>query len=465
MDELQASVLVVDDTPENLRLLVEILTAQGYEVRPVTTGPQALQAAAHAPPDLILLDINMPDMDGFEVCERLKTGAHADVPVIFLTAMSDPADKLRAFKAGGVDYITKPFDVEEVLARVGAHVALRRTRQEVIRGAVLRERLAQENVYLRREVRERAGSLLVGDSPAIRALLDEVTQVAPTTATVLLLGETGTGKELVATEIHERSPRAGRPMVRVNCAAIPTALIESELFGREKGAYTGALARQAGRFEVADGSTIFLDEVGELPLEVQVKLLRVLQERQIERLGSSRPLSVDVRVVAATNRDLERAVAAGTFREDLYYRLNVFPIQVPPLRERADDIAALVHAFVDEFAATLGKRIDVIAREDLQALQRHAWPGNVRELRNAIERAVIVSAGPRLRIEVPRARTAGPRLASSRLADVEREHIRTVLERTGWRVRGRGGAAELLDLKPSTLEDRMARLELRRPGR
>jgi transcriptional regulator with GAF, ATPase, and Fis domain len=251
-------------------------------------------------------------------------------------------------------------------------------------------------------------------------------------------------------------------MVRVNCAAIPTALIESELFGREKGAYTGALARQTGRFEIADGSTIFLDEIGELPLEVQVKLLRVLQEREIERLGGTGPIKVDVRIVAATNRDLEQMVADGAFREDLYYRLNVFPIRVPPLRERPEDIPTLAWAFVDEFARALGKRIETIPKEQVIALQRYAWPGNVRELRNVIERAVIVSSGPRLVIEPPRARVVSARQAV-RLDDVEREHVRTVLERTGWRIRGSGGAAELLGLKPSTLEGRMAKLGLRRP--
>jgi transcriptional regulator with GAF, ATPase, and Fis domain len=279
---------------------------------------------------------------------------------------------------------------------------------------------------------------------------------------VLVFGETGTGKELCATAIHERSPRSARAMVRVNCAAIPTALIESELFGREKGAYTGAVARQIGRFELADGSTIFLDEIGELPGEVQVKLLRVLQERQIERLGSARPIQIDVRVIAATNRDLDQMVADGTFREDLYYRLNVFPIRVPPLRERPEDIPTLVWAFIEEFSRTLGKRIESIAKEHLGALQRYPWPGNIRELRNTVERAVIVSTGPRLVIEPPAAKS--PRAPRSLLLqDVEREHIRTVLDKTGWRVRGDGGAADVLGLKPSTLEDRMAKLGLRRP--
>jgi len=346
------------------------------------------------------------------------------------------------------------------LARKRAEAELRRALED---NARLRDRLTQENVYLQREMKVRQGSSeITGQSPAVLRLLEQIDQVAPTGATTLLLGETGTGKELVATAIHERSPRGGRAMVRVNCAAIPSALIESELFGREKGAYTGALARQSGRFEVADGSTIFLDEVGELPPDVQVKLLRVLQEKQIERLGSSRPINIDVRVIAATNRDLERAVAEGSFREDLYYRLNVFPIRVPPLRDRPEDIPTLVWAFIDELSGPLGKRIESISKEHLLSLQRYTWPGNVRELRNVIERAIIVSTGPRLVVVPPRAGPIGGR-RHVRLADAEREHIRTVLERTGWRIRGHGGAAELLGVKPSTLEGRMAKLELRRP--
>jgi len=347
------------------------------------------------------------------------------------------------------------------LARANAETELRRTLEE---NARLRDRLTRENVYLQHEVKERQGSEVMGEGPAIRRVQNEVNQVAPTSATVLLLGETGTGKELIASAIHDRSPRHARPMVRVNCAAIPSALIESELFGREKGAYTGALARQTGRFEVADGSTIFLDEIGELSLEVQVKLLRVLQERQIERLGSSRPINVDVRIIAATNRDLEQMAADGTFRQDLYFRLNVFPIRVPPLRERTEDIQTLAWAFIDEFSRAMGKRIESISKEQLQALERYQWPGNIRELRNVIERAIIVSSGPRLAIETPRSKlSALP--DSNRLDDVERAHIRAVLERTGWRVRGESGAAEVLGLKPSTLEDRMAKLEIRRPRR
>ena len=366
-----------------------------------------------------------------------------------------PDETLRRLKLIGQVFVN-------AVARTRAEVELRRTLEE---NARLRERLVEENLQLRSEVKAGGGSSdIIGQSAAIRALLDQVEQVAPTDATVLLLGETGTGKERIARGIHERSRRGQRPMVSVNCGAIPSTLIESELFGREKGAYTGAVARQLGRFELADGSTMFLDEIGELPIETQVKLLRVLQERELDRLGGTRPIRINVRVIAATNRDLEQMIADNQFREDLYYRLNVFTIRVPPLRERAEDIPALVWWFVDEFSRALGKRVESIAKEQMLALQRYSWPGNVRELRNAVERAVIVSEGPRLAIQPPRTRSVGARRAL-RLEDVEREHIRTVLERTGWRIRGDLGAAALLGLKPSTLESRMAKLGLRRPRR
>ena len=327
----------------------------------------------------------------------------------------------------------------------------------------LRDRLQLENVYLRQEVGERLGQgPVVGHSAAVRRVLEQVDQVAATDSTVLILGETGTGKELFASLIHERSPRHARAMVRVNCAAIPSTLIESELFGREKGAFTGALARQIGRFEMADHSTIFLDEIGDLPAEVQVKLLRVLEERQIERLGSPRGIAVDARIVAATHRDLEQLMAAGTFRDDLYYRLNVFPIRVPPLRERGEDIPVLVWRFVEEFANTFGRRIESISRENMAALQAYSWPGNIRELRNVVERAMITATGTRLTIPVPASTTASAR-RSTKLVDVEKSHIRSVLESTNWRIRGPGGAADRLGLKPTTLETRLAKLGVKRP--
>jgi formate hydrogenlyase transcriptional activator len=349
----------------------------------------------------------------------------------------------------------------QVLARQRRDEAVRAASREVQR---LKDQLQVENVYLRREERERLGlTRVVGQSAAVRRVLDQIQQVAMTDSTVLLLGETGTGKELFATQIHELGARRARAMVRVNCAAIPATLIESELFGREKGAFTGALARQEGRFELADRSTIFLDEIGDLPPDVQVKLLRVLEERTIERLGSPRPITVDTRIVAATHRNLEQRVADGTFREDLYYRLNVFPIHVPPLRDRAEDIPLLVWRFVEEFSKAFGKRIDSIDRETMGALQHYTWPGNIRELRNVVERAMIVATGKRLTIAPPQSSAAANR-RSAKLIDVEKEHIRGVLESTGWRIRGTGGAADRLGMKPTTLETRMAKLGLTRPG-
>jgi transcriptional regulator with GAF, ATPase, and Fis domain len=320
--------------------------------------------------------------------------------------------------------------------------------------------------HYRRDLPEPIGKeTIIGRSRALRQVLDQINLVAATDSTVLLLGETGVGKEVLATHLHDMSVRRNRQMVRVNCSAIPATLIESELFGREKGAYTGSLARQIGRFELADRSTIFLDEIGDLPADVQVKLLRVLEERQIERLGSPQGIKVDVRIVAATHRKLEDRIIDGSFREDLFYRLNVFPIRVPPLRDRADDIPSLVWLFVEEFSRTFGKQIDAISRRDMEALQRYSWPGNIRELRNVVERSMILATTTRLSIALPaRAESAGPAgRRSLKMVDVEKEHVRSVLESTGWRIRGNGGAAELLGLQPTTLETRMLKLGLTRP--
>lgn len=353
----------------------------------------------------------------------------------------------------------------DITERKQGEAALRRAMDEI---QALKDQLQQENVYLRREIGEhQSATRIVSHSPSMRRILAQVAQVAPTPASVLITGETGTGKELLASAIHEASPRRDRAMIRVNCAAIPAALIESELFGREKGAYTGALARQIGRFELAHGSTLFLDEVGELPLEAQAKLLRVLQEKEIERLGNPKPIKVDVRVIAATNRDLAKEAAAGRFREDLFYRLNVFPIHLPPLRERREDLPLLVESFVGEFAMAMGKPIEAVAKASLKVLHNYPWPGNIRELRNVIERAVILSRHPVLKIEPPTgpagsAPAANPGLVT--LAESERGHILRVLEATGWRIRGAAGAAEILGLKPSTLESRMAKLGIRRPS-
>ncbi len=306
-------------------------------------------------------------------------------------------------------------------------------------------------------------SSIVGESEAIREVLRQAEQVASTGSTVLILGETGTGKELVAREIHKLSRRRDRAMVKVNCAALPEALVESELFGREKGAYTGAMTSQAGRFEAAHGSTIFLDEIGELSPEAQAKLLQVIEHGELERLGSVRTRSVDVRVIAATHHDLEQAVVAGTFREDLFYRLNVFPITVPPLRERRGDIQLLVWAFVRQLGESMGKTIESIPSRALEALERYRWPGNVRELKNVVERAMILATTPTLPLQVPGSADPGT-VRDLTLDALERRHILEVLEQCGWRVRGAGGGAEILGINPATLDSRMMKLGIRRPG-
>lgn len=302
---------------------------------------------------------------------------------------------------------------------------------------------------------------IIGKSAAVRNVLVQIKQVASTGSTVLILGETGTGKELIARAIHNESPRSARAMIKVNCAALPAALIEAELFGHEKGAYTGAVSTRVGRFEAANGSTIFLDEIGELPLELQSKLLRVLQEGQFERLGNSKPIKVDVRVIAATNMSLVQAVKDGTFREDLYYRLNVFPISLPPLRERREDIPLLVWAMVEEFSKVFGKAIERIPKKNMEAMERYHWPGNIRELRNLVERAMILNNGATLVVDIQDG-TAGAGIAPMTIEGMERMHINAILEKTGWRIRGRNGAAEILGLKPTTLNSRMKKLGIRR---
>jgi PAS domain S-box-containing protein len=340
----------------------------------------------------------------------------------------------------------------------------------------LKDQLQADNVYLQEEIKLKGNfGEVVGETPGIRRVLHQVEQVAGTSATVLVVGETGTGKELVARAIHSSSPRRARPMLTFNGAALPTTLIESELFGHEKGAFTGATARQIGRFELANGSTLFLDEIGELPLEVQVKLLRVLQHGQFERLGSNRTHASDVRIIAATNRDLEKMVKEGRFREDLFYRLNVFPIRLPPLRERAEDIPLLTWSFIREFGRTMNRKIDSVPRVTMEALKRYPWPGNIRELRNVIERAMIVAQGPALSVELPSVSggtilapstmpaSADPKPDVGTLDDIQRGHILSVLKHTGWRVSGKNGAAAILGLKPTTLEARMAKLGIKRP--
>ena len=355
--------------------------------------------------------------------------------------------------------------IADVTSRKLGEIALERAYQEI---AELKDRLEAENTYYREKIQSVEGSgELLGQSDPMKYLHFRIRQVAPSDTTVLILGETGTGKELVAEAIHSLGPRKDRPLVKVNCAALPPSLAESELFGHEKGAFTGSTAQRKGRFELADGATLFLDEVGELAPELQAKLLRVLQDRTFERVGGHRTLKADVRVIAATNRNLVQDVKAGRFREDLWYRLNVFPISVPPLRQRKEDIPTLALAFVDRTCRRLGKQGLEIPRSVMDALQARDWPGNVRELQNLMEQAVLVSDGPTLRLpeqgpfEIPG--SGGPATARS-LEEVERRHIIEVLESAGWKLEGADGAAALLGLKPSTLRSRMQKLDIRRPS-
>ena len=515
-------ILVVDDTPASLRLLTELLTRHGYHVRPAEDGALALESAAAKTPDLILLDVSMPGMDGYEVCRRLKADEKSSrIPVIFISAFGDTRQKVTGFEAGGIDYITKPFEAEEALARVRTHLRLRQA-EEALRNAqntlelrvqertaelqasnqalreseekahrafeeieVLKSQLELHNTYLQEAVVEaKAFGDLVGQSAALRHIVSQIDVVAPTEASVLILGETGTGKELVAHEIHRRSGRKDGPLVRVNCASIPRELFESEFFGHVKGSFTGAVRDRAGRFETAEGGTIFLDEVGEIPLDTQNKLLRVLQEKRYERVGDDRTRRANVRVVAATNRDLKKAAAAGRFREDLFYRLNVFPIQVPPLRERMDDIPLLAKHFVDLSAKDLKCAKPRLTRAAVARLQNYDWPGNVRELRNLIERGVILARGGALDFDVPlTGQSAGPArpgpradastgsvperkiLTEAEIERFERDNLLLALEAANWKIKGPDGAAELLGVKPTTLVARMEKWGLKKPER
>ena len=616
-DRPPATILLVDDDPSNLQLLRATLKRLGPRLVLAASGEEALDKAREVRPVLILLDVMMPGIDGFETCRRLKRDPSlADGAVIFLSALDDSRDKIHGLSVGAVDYIVKPFQPQEVLARVQTHLTIQQLRAELaernrqlaaanqqileavaegicgfdcdgritfanpaacqlsghpeqsllgqdrygsrlflgqggealperatpayaslvrgetihsdtlllrrldgtqfpvaltcapvrrgatVEGAVLafqdisdrkrqeqalqdalgeverlKERLAAENAYLQAEIRsDRQFGDIVGQNAALLAVLEQVRRVAPTKSSVLLQGESGTGKEAIARALHDLSPRRERPLIKVNCGAISPSLIESELFGHEKGAFTGALRQRAGFFELADGGTIFLDEVGELPLDAQVKLLRVLQDHELSRVGSEATIRIDVRVIAATNRDLAGLVETGRFRLDLYYRLNVFPITLPPLRERRDDIPLLATKFLRDQARALGKELKGLTPAALRLIESYDWPGNIRELQNVIERAAILASGvmvdippslvasgtgPHRGVRVPSPAGDDPTLT---LADAEARHIRRVLEHTGWVVAGRGGAADVLSVPESTLRSRMKKLGIRRPS-
>jgi DNA-binding NtrC family response regulator len=509
-DILNANCLIVDDQEANVRLLEQLLRGAGYARISSTRDPQAV-CALHRDNhyDLILLDLQMPGMDGFEVMEGLKAiETDGYIPVLVITAQPD--HKKRALRAGAKDFVSKPLDHAEVLTRVhnllevrllykqieqynkvleqtvrertgellGANELLlhemedRKAAAELLKSAYaeieqLKDRFQAESIYLQQDIdREFNFGEIIGRSKALEGVFFKVEQVAPQDTTVLLLGETGTGKGVVARAIHNRSARRDRPLVTVDCTALPASLIESELFGREKGAYTGSDARQMGRFELADGGTIFLDEIGEMPLELQTKLLRVIQDGEFERLGSPRTIKVNVRIIAATNRNLQDEIGKGRFRQDLFYRLSVFPITVPSLRQRKDDIPLLVKFFVAKFNKKIGRSFESVEKETLLLLQAHHWPGNVRELENVIERAVISSQGASLRVldRFEASRLAGEDAGQDvkALGEMERDYIIQVLQKTGWRIEGKDGAAQVVGLNASTLRGRMRKHGIRR---
>jgi DNA-binding NtrC family response regulator len=482
----KASIIIIDDQADNRDLLCAILKDAGYAARTQPNGPMGIASIMDAPPDVILLDISMPHMDGFEVAARLKQDpVSAGIPIIFVSALDEIDQKVRAFESGGVDYVEKPVTPQEVLARVKTHVSLRRL-QESLQAEItqqtadLREahktieelngRLTLENEFLREEVNgPDVDRELIGGGARMMLVQQQIDLVAPTRATALILGESGTGKELVARAIHARSPRSQQAMIKVNCASIPKELFESEFFGHVRGSFTGAIKDREGRFAAADKGTLFLDEIGEIPLALQGKLLRVLQEGQYERVGEERTRAVDVRVIAATNRDLRREVAEGRFREDLYFRLNVYPVPLPPLRERPEDVPDLARHFAQEAAAKLGTMPLVLTAADLELLQSYSWPGNVRELQNIVERAAI-TGGPVLLPVATRGTAARSSAASphkervyteQEMRDMERENIQRALKLAGGKVAGPGGAAELLGIRSTTLSSRLAKWGLK----
>ena len=373
---MKSRILVIDDEAEIRRSVRMILEYEGYEVIEASSGPEGVTLAEREGPDLVFLDIKMPGMDGLDALQRIKA-ANETLPVVIISGHGTVSTAVEATKAGAFDFIEKPLASERVLV--------------TIRNALDQTRLRDENTSLKREVEIR--HQMVGESPSLRQVWDAIKRAAPTNATVLLLGESGSGKELVARSIHRNSLRSRDRFVQVNCAAIPEELIESELFGHEKGSFTGATEKQIGKFEQADRGTIFLDEVGDMSAKTQAKVLRVLQEGEVERLGSAKTIKVDVRVIAATNKDLEAEIEKGNFREDLYFRLSVIPIRVPPLRDRREDIPALVRHFADLFSRDNNRRPQRFTPAALDYLQRARWKGNVRELKNTVERLIIMTPG------------------------------------------------------------------------
>jgi DNA-binding NtrC family response regulator len=435
-------VCVIDDDVSAREAIVGLVRSVGLDVEAYASAQEYLLAERVIPPACLVLDVQLPGVTGLELQARFVR-ERLQVPIVFVSGHGDVPTSVRALKAGALDFLTKPFEPDVLL--------------DAIRSGIARGRRAGGTLGAGGSASFKG---IVGQSKALDEALAEVRTVAGTDATVLVNGETGTGKELVARAIHELSERRNGPFVKVNCGAIPTGLLESELMGHEKGSFTGAIAQRIGRFELAHDGTLFLDEIGEIALELQPKLLRLLQEREFERVGGTRTVRSNARVIAATNRDLRAMVKERTFREDLYYRLNVFPITLPPLRERRQDIPPLIEHFAAELALRLKKSTPLVTAATMQRLQQYDWPGNVRELENVVERAMILLRGSTLEFP-PLFNAAAPDelvLTGDDLASVNRAHILGVLEATGWIVAGPHGAAARLGVKRSTLNYRMKKL-------
>jgi DNA-binding NtrC family response regulator len=438
-------ILVVDDEVNARTALAELLRDEGFEVETAADAFKALGKYEAFNPHVVVTDLKMPGMDGIELVKKIR--AFEDpATVVVMTAFGAVSSAVDAMRAGAAEYLTKPINFDEllvVLDRVLEHAQLRR-----------------ETRQLRQRVGERvAPNNIIGVSPPMQRVFEVVDQVAPSRATVLITGESGTGKELVANAIHQRSPRSTGPFVKLHCAALAESLLESELFGHERGSFTGAMARKDGRFQIADGGTLFLDEIGEISPSIQVKLLRFLQEHEFERVGGTQTLRVDVRVIAATNRNLTEDVAKGRFREDLFYRLNVVSLEMPPLRDRRTDIPALARFFLDRYTKENDKVIEGFANETLELLVAYDWPGNVRELENAVERAVVLATGPILEVKHlppnvrPRVTPAGmPMIPGATLGDIERYAILETLKSTGGST---SKAAEILGISVRTIQYRL----------
>jgi DNA-binding NtrC family response regulator len=444
-----APVYIVDDDPSVREAVESLVRSAGFQVHAFASAQEFLATPRRKVPSCLVLDVQLPGLSGLDLQQELAK-ADERIAIIFLTGHGDIPTSVRAMKAGAHEFLTKPL-VDGDLVKAIEQAMVRSSNGRWPTG--------------RSDASEGADGI-IGTSARLRAVLDEVEAVAPTDSTVLVLGETGTGKELIARAIHKRSRRVSAPFVGVNCAAIPPALVASELFGHEKGAFTGAVQRRLGRFEQAQRGTIFLDEIGELPAETQISLLRVLQERQFERVGGNHSIPADVRVIAATNRDLKDAIAAGTFRSDLFYRLNVFPIAVPPLRERTEDIPLLVEYFIARYARKDGPAIRGISDKTLQRLRSYSWPGNIRELQNLVERALIVSEGELFSIDERWLPQEAPLFepamqpASDALTAQEKALVERALAETNGRVAGPSGAAAKLGVKSSTLESKIKTLNI-----